>query len=394
MPAMIAATSVLAGAQAISQNPGGKPPPGTVTGGPALSRELPPGPPPRREGIGDRAIEAEEARITAHELAHELEAYYVFPEVGLRYAQMLRANAAGGAYDRIPSSAALAERFSQDLKAVAPDNHLRVEVGAPDAPRPTYLAANPPPPRQVRSSRLIALPIENSMEAPRWLAPGIAYLRINSFAGDDAQLASIRKFMTDYVDAKSIIFDLRTNGGGGFDEADVMLPYFFKEPTTLAYVDTRDAADPITFTRRLEGPTLRRIADIPGYVRREHWIKPHPTETRLRDAKLFVLTSRETRSAGEHFAMSLKHTGRGTLIGETTAGAGHTTMMRLLGGGFAAAVPVGQTVDPTTGKGWEGAGISPHVEVPAERALVEALQRSGLPNDQAERISAGLTRSR
>jgi hypothetical protein len=382
------ATPPPAGQGQRASGPDAGPPPGQA----ATAAGLPP-PPGARAGIGDRAIDAEEARVTAGELAHELERYYVFPETGQRYAAAIRAKAESGGYDAIGSSAALAERLSADLGAVATDNHLRVEVGAPDAPRPSDLAANPPPPRPAGRGRLIALPMENSLEAPRWLAPSVAYLRINSFAGDETQLARVQEFITDHLTARAIIFDLRTNGGGGFAEIDVMFPYFFAQPTTLAMLETRDAADPITFTRLLEGPTLKRVADVPGYVRREHRIEPHPSETRLRDAKLYVLTSSETRSAGEHFAMALKHTGRATLIGQTTAGAGHTTMMRMLGGGFAVAVPVGRTVDPQTGAGWEGSGIEPDIKVHASAALIEALVLSGVSRAEAERIYSELAGS-
>jgi hypothetical protein len=372
---------------------------GPIVSGPAAGpgssqAESPPGalppPPGARPGIGDRAIESVEVRETAHELAHELERYYVFPETGRRYAAAIRANAARGAYDSYSSSAALAARLQADLLAVAPDNHLRVTVGAPDAPRPSVLAANPPPAQPPMRGRLVARPQEGSLGTSRWLAPGIAYLQINVFAGDDGQLAAVRQFMNDYADAKSVIFDLRTNQGGGFAEMDVMFPYLFDKPTTLAVLATRAEADPISFTRLLEGPTLKRIADADGYVRRAHSVEPLALGTLLRQAKIFVLTSKETRSSGEHFAMALKQTGRGTVIGETTGGAGHTTIMRMLGGGFAVAVPVGQTVNPTTGKGWEAVGIEPDVVVPSERALVEALIRSGVPKAQAESISSEL----
>lgn len=348
--------------------------------------------PPLPAGIGDRPIDAKEARVVANELAHEMEAYYVDPEVGRRYAKAIRDKASSGAYDSIRSSAALAERLSADVNAVHRDNHLHVRVGLPDGPRPSErAAAPPPPPRQNANFRLIARPMEGSLESPQQLAPGIVYLRVNNFVGDDAQLAAVDKFMREASSANSIIFDVRTARGGGTAEADVIFPYLVAEPTTLAIMETRAESDAISFTRHLEGPTMRRIEDRDGYVRRQHIIEPHPPEKRLANTKIFVLTSRTTGSAAEHFAMAFKHTGRGTLIGETTAGAGHTTMMRSLGGGFGVAVPVGRTVDPKSGKGWEGSGIEPHLKVPAEEAMVEALVRSGLTRAQAARISAGLS---
>ena len=96
-----------------------------------------------------------------------------------------------------------------------------------------------------------------------------------------------------------------------------------------------------------------------------------------------MLTSRRTGSAAEHFALSLKRTGRATLIGEPTAGAGHYGGMMDLGAGYSAFIPVGRTFDPDNDQGWEGTGVSPNVAVPADQALDEALRRAGV--DPAQR---------
>jgi len=86
--------------------------------------------------------------------------------------------------------------------------------------------------------------------------------------------------------------------------------------------------------------------------------------------------------------LSLKRTHRATIIGEPTAGAGHYGGVMPIGDKFRAFVPVGRTFDPDTGKDWEGTGVAPDVAVPAKDALVEALVRSGVKRDEAERINA------
>ena len=90
----------------------------------------------------------------------------------------------------------------------------------------------------------------------------------------------------------------------------------------------------------------------------------------------------------------MKRTGRATIVGEPTAGAGHYGGFRPIGEHFAAFIPVGRTFDPDTGEDWEGDGVAPDVAVPAAAALAEALARAGLDRTEAERIAAAVRPSR
>ena len=327
----------------------------------------------------DVAITADVARRTATDLADNLAEGYVFPDVAQRYAAMLRANAERGAYDGFTSGRALAERLTADLREVSPDNHLRVGLRPAGAgPRPRGAAGEGPALRP----QFPFAPIEEARE----LAPGIAYIRFNLFPGDPETVAAVERFVTEHADARAIIIDARTHRGGGLAEMDVMFPYLFARPTTLVTMDTRASVD------RAEGNPLgdSRLRLVPAgddVVRREHYVEPHASETRLHDAAVFVLTSAATGSAAEHLTLALKRTGRATIVGETTAGAGHYGGMRPIGDHFAAFIPVGRTFDPDTGDDWEGDGVSPDIAVPAAAALTEALVRAGLDRAEAERIN-------
>ena len=232
------------------------------------------------------------------------------------------------------------------------------------------------------------MPALPPVEQARWLAPGIAFVRFNLFPGDEAAVAAANRFMADHADAKTIIFDIRTHRGGGLAEMDAIFPYLFARPSTLVTMDTRASVERAGGNPLDDGPTLRRVPAGDDLVRREHFVTPHANEKRLFDAKVYVLTSSVTGSAAEHFALSLKRTHRATLIGATTGGAGNYGGFRRIGDNFSAFVPVGRTFDPDTGNGWEGTGVDPDVAVPPERALVEALTRSGVAAADAERLSA------
>jgi len=109
-----------------------------------------------------------------------------------------------------------------------------------------------------------------------------------------------------------------------------------------------------------------------------HYAVPAANQGALAKAKIYLLISNGTGSAGEHLSLALKRTHRATLIGETTRGMGHYGGMNPVGHGYAAFIPVGRSFDPDTNQGWEGTGVKPDVEVPADKALDEALKRAGV----------------
>jgi C-terminal processing protease CtpA/Prc len=210
-----------------------------------------------------------------------------------------------------------------------------------------------------------------------WIADGVAYIDLTLFPGDPAVIERIRAFMEAHKDARAIIFDIRGHRGGGLAEMDVIFSYLFPRETILVGMDTRIAAEQSGGNPIGELTSLRRAAAPEGVVRRMHYALPGARATRLGTAQAYLLTSRRSGSAAEHFALALKRTHRAILIGETTAGAGHYGRMVDFGG-YAAFIPVGRTFDPDNDWDWEGVGVPPDVPVPADQALDEALRRLGV----------------
>ena len=192
--------------------------------------------------------------------------------------------------------------------------------------------------------------------------------------------------MADHADAKAIIFDIRTHNGGGLDQMDVIFPWLFAEPTRLVTMATRASVDARGDSPIAGLASLRTVAGDAGMVSREHWATPC-ADDRLRDAKVYVLTSGASASAAEHFALAMKHSGRGTLVGAPTAGANHFGSGEDLGGGYGAFIPVGRTYDPATGKDWEGDGVQPDIVVAPADALARTLTDLGIAPEEAKRLS-------
>ena len=324
-----------------------------------------------QHGAASAQAVAVDRSATVEDLAAKLEQRYVFPEVGRKYAAMLRSNAAAGKYSGVTDDQAFAKLVTDDLEEVAFDGHLKL------VPVPTKVAAP-------GGGGAGPKPLPDTIQAAARLTPEIAYIRLGKFFGEPEEVAAVKKFFADNSDAKTLILDVRTHVGGGLEEMDAMFPYLFDKETVLVGMDTRQGIEsPLG-----ESPTLRPAAAPASVVRRNHIAIPAAQATPLAKAKVFVLASGRTGSAGEHFVLSLKRTGRATVIGETTYGAGNFGSTEQIAGGFQAFIAVGRTFDPDTDKGWDYTGIAPHVAVPAKEALTEALVRSGLARDQAEALSA------
>ncbi len=322
------------------------------------------------------AADEASADAVAEKYAALLERDYVYPETGRRYAAAIRAGIKAGRYKAL-SGPALGEAIDADVNAVAPDGHLRLR--APEAAR-TPAAAAPGGAAPVR--RPPKVPVEQA----GWIAPGIAFIRFNVFPQDAAVTAAAAKFMADHADSKAIIFDIRTHNGGGLDQMDVIFPWLFAEPTRLVTMATRASVD-ARGGSPIDGLASMRMAKgDEGMVAREHWATPC-ADKRLRDAKVYVLTSGASASAAEHFSLAMKHTGRGTLVGAPTAGANHFGTGEDLGGGYGAFIPVGRTYDPGTGKDWEGEGVLPDIAVAPADALVRVLTDLGVAPAEAKALS-------
>ncbi|MBX3563332.1 MAG: S41 family peptidase [Sphingomonas sp.] len=301
-------------------------------------------------------------------LADALEKRFVFPETARAYAAMLRAKLAAGAYAGIADAETLANTVTADLQAVAADGHLRMRAPGGGAPVRGSGGAGTQPRRP------------DPIEQPGWIAPGVAYIRFNAFLGGD-EAKQFAAFLDTHLGARTLIIDARTHHGGGLDEMDQLFPRIFAKPQTVMVMDTRGDVGVFEISDTVVA------VEAPGDVRRsEHRVAPG-ADSPWRGAKIYYLTSGRTASAGEHLATVFKYTGRATLIGETTAGAGNYGGSVELPGGYSAFIPVGHSYFPGT-RGWEGTGVAPDIAVAPERALVEALVRAGVAPAEAETLSA------
>lgn len=307
-------------------------------------------------------------------LASALEKNYVFPEIGAKYAAKLRSRISSVDY-ALADDFAFAAKVQADLDAINTDRHLRLLA--------------PLPPAGAGGARIVRGPGPGpgmkAIEYAGRLTPEIAYIRFGVFPGDPVTMAELETFLAGNAGVKILIVDARGHRGGGVDEIDAMFADLFASQVDLVQMETAKAVIEERPDMLMRGPTFRPVASRPGQVKVQHFARPsaHP---RLASTKLYVLQSSFSGSAAEHFLLEVKMSGRGTLVGEASAGAGHFGFPVDLPNGFSTFIPAGRTFDPRTGWDWEGVGVAPDVAAPAGSALVTVLREQGLGPLEAEAL--------
>ena len=320
-----------------------------------------------------QAMDRASIRAAVSELADLMERNYVFPDAARQYADHLRTRAAAGSYDGLSDPQQLADTLESELNGVHADAHLRIDLAE------AQVAANGP---RVRHGPPDSGPaISDAM----WLADGVGYLRVNALPSTDESVAQMTRALDQLEDAQTLILDLRRCPGGSLREMDVLFSRLYAEPTRVMIMDTRsDAAgrapDEIS-------PNLRRASAPAGITRDEHWAMPTSPVNSLSDARVFVLTGR-TGSACEHLSQALRETGRATLVGTRTGGAGHYGGQRTFANGrFQIFLPVGNSYAPGA-QSWETVGVLPHRDVASDDALNEVLRELNVPLSAAANVPA------
>lgn len=87
---------------------------------------------------------------------------------------------------------------------------------------------------------------------------------------------------------------------------------------------------------------------------------------------LYCREGNRTFSGAEEFTYNLKNLKRATIIGETTGGGAHPGDGFRIREHFGMFVPTGRAISPITKTNWEGTGVTPDVDVPADQALLVA----------------------
>lgn len=302
-----------------------------------------------QESINDAEREAAVAS-----LAQMIEDEFFDAERAAAIATDLRDAEANGAFDEYDTAEALAGALSERLHEE--DRHFTVNYAGAEA------VAEAAARREARENQSddggnrdpwAGLRRANFGFAKVEILPGnIGYVEFNMFAPIDPAEDTARAVLEFIGNTDAVIFDVRGNGGGAPSMVQYLISHFV-EPGGETLINT----------------FVSRDYEYPNQM----WSLPsHPAGHRP-DTPLYVLTSGRTGSAGEAFPYHLQALERATIIGQSTYGAGNPGGRFLTDDGYSVFISTGSARNPITQSNWEGTGVEPHIDVPAEQALDRAL---------------------
>ncbi len=195
--------------------------------------------------------------------------------------------------------------------------------------------------------------------------PETGYVRLAQFGSTSAREIEAALDELEDKDMKSLILDLRENGGGDLHQTVKILGLFV--PPSTAVVSVRER-------------------DMP-----EEFLKTSERQRRKRDYPMVVLIDRNSASASELTAGSLHDLNRATIIGEISYGKGSVQNIVPMGNGTALRLTIA-TYHTPSGNTPHLKGITPDVNIDFSDTDRENFSKAGHPSSLGEEERKALER--
>lgn len=316
-------------------------------------------------------IDKHQQQKVLEKLASELSQSYVDQEVAKSVFNVL-ANEISSLKEQPVDPVEFATRLTQKLQKQTNDLHLRVDYfpnysSKPDNKNDSDFASDAEG-QMWHSQNMGFKKVER-------LPFNIGLIKLDAFAPlkyASPLIASSFNFVS-HTDA--LVIDLRGNFGGYEHTAPLLASYLLDKKTHLFNMYHRK-------NDTIEKRWSHAMIDGPRYN------KENP---------VYVLVDKNTFSAGETLAYTLKHLGRVTIVGETTAGASNAGEEIVLDKDFIVFMPTKQMINPITKTNFEKRGVIPDIKVNSAIALetaqtlyLESLLKEESSERRKQRISKRL----
>lgn len=289
--------------------------------------------------------------IVLNAVIDHLKTDYVEPDIGLSAAQSLRQAQRDGAFADVADGEPFAALISARLQSLTGDGHLNLEYSS----EPIALGTAEEAAFAVSElERYYGAHLNFGVQEISRLDNNIGYLDLRVFAPIDMGGDTVTAAMNVLAHTDALIIDLRKNGGGMGDMADLIASYLFnaeRQPLTGTYDRPKDE-----LTQRF----------TQTYVPGDRFGAEKP---------VYVLISPRTFSAAEALAYNLQALGRATIVGEPSGGGAHPFQYLPVHEHFVLWSVTAKSINPLTNGNWQGVGVTPDVRVSADDALETAVDR-------------------
>lgn len=275
---------------------------------------------------------------------------YIDLDLSRKMITELDKNLKSNAYDKVINSTEFSKKLTEDLQSVSKDLHLKIRFEPERIAQENRVVSEE---KKLEAEKKMAMQIAEinyGFTEAKILDGNIGYLNLRTFADTKYAEETATATMNFLSNTNAIIIDLRTNGGGVPSMMQLLSSYFFDETPVLL-------SD--FYERKTDTKTqLFSFAKVAG--------------KRSTNKPIYILTSKQTFSAAEAFAYTLKHLDKAVVVGEITAGGANRTKRINLNDEFTISVPYIKSIHPITKTNWEGKGVQPNIKTNENEAFVYA----------------------
>ena len=280
----------------------------------------------------------------------ELKTTYIDAVVADKLVSMLDEKLPSKRYKKVTDPIAFAKVLTKDLQHVSKDFHLSVRYEPKRIAQKKRMASEDMQLKMEQRMALKMAEVNYGFTDMKILTGNIGYVKLNLFADTKYAKKVATAAMNFLGNTNAMIIDLRNNRGGVPSMIQLLSSYFTDATPLLLsnFYERKTGAETQLYT----------LSHIDG--------------KRKSNTPLYILTSKQTFSAAEAFAYSLKHHKKARIVGEVTKGGANRTKRINLNDSFTMSIPYIQSLHPITKSNWEGKGVQPDIKTMEKEALVQA----------------------
>ncbi len=293
-------------------------------------------------------LQAKEKNAVVNSIKTHLQESYI--DLDLAKKMIIELDKNSSKYDKITNPDVFSKTLTEDLQHVSKDLHLKVRFEPERISQEKRVVSEEMKIEAEKKMAMQMAEINYGFTEAKILEGNIGYLNLRMFADIKYAEETATATMNFLSNTNAIIIDLRTNGGGVPNMMQLLSSYFFDEiPVLLSDF----------YERKTDTKTqLYSFAKVAG--------------KRSTSKPIYILTSKQTFSAAEAFAYTLKHLGKAIVVGDVTGGGANRTKRINLNDEFTISMPYIQAIHPVTKTNWEGKGVHPDIKTNEKTALVNA----------------------